>query len=65
LGHSAGSNDDVIAMLCVLDLETTGTTPTQDRITEIGLIRYENGIEVGRWNIPAIPANRSLRVNGH
>jgi DNA polymerase-3 subunit epsilon len=34
----------------LLDLETTGATPTQDRITEIGLIRYENGIEVGRWN---------------
>ena len=34
----------------LLDLETTGPTPTQDRITEIGLIRYENGIEVGRWN---------------
>ncbi|MEI2768369.1 MAG: exonuclease domain-containing protein [Nitrosomonas sp.] len=33
----------------LLDLETTGATPTQDRITEIGLIRYENGIEVGRW----------------
>ena len=34
----------------LLDLETTGATPTQDRITEIGLIRYENGTEVGRWN---------------
>lgn len=34
----------------LLDLETTGATPTQDRITEIGLIRYEDGIEVGRWN---------------
>ena len=34
----------------LLDLETTGATPTKDRITEIGLIRYENGIEVGRWN---------------
>tara|TARA_R110002073_G_scaffold332123_1_gene517612 strand:- start:356 stop:688 length:333 start_codon:yes stop_codon:yes gene_type:complete len=34
----------------LLDLETTGATPTQDRICEIGLIRYENGIEVGRWN---------------
>ena len=30
----------------LLDLETTGATQTQDRITEIGLIRYENGIEV-------------------
>jgi len=34
----------------LLDLETTGATPTRDRITEIGLIRYENGVEVGRWN---------------
>ena len=34
----------------LLDLETTGATPTQDCITEIGLIRYENGVEVGRWN---------------
>ena len=34
----------------LLDLETIGATPTQDRITEIGLIRYENGFEVGRWN---------------
>lgn len=34
----------------LLDLETTGATPTQDRITEIGLIRYENGVEIGRWN---------------
>lgn len=34
----------------LLDLETTGATPTRDRITEIGLIRYENGIEVGRWH---------------
>ncbi|RFC35271.1 MAG: DNA polymerase-3 subunit epsilon [Candidatus Nitrotoga sp. SPKER] len=34
----------------LLDLETTGCTPTLDRITEIGLIRYEKGVEVGRWN---------------
>ena len=43
----------MIALLPVyvlLDLETTGATPTSDRITEIGLIRYENGIEIGRWN---------------
>ena len=37
-------------MYVLLDLETTGAMPTNDRITEIGLIRYENGIEVGRWN---------------
>jgi DNA polymerase III subunit epsilon len=35
---------------CVmLDLETTGTTPLHDRITEIALIRFEDGIETDRW----------------
>ncbi|MDQ3186267.1 MAG: exonuclease domain-containing protein [Pseudomonadota bacterium] len=33
----------------ILDLETTGTTPLHDRITEIALIRFENGIETDRW----------------
>ena len=33
----------------LLDLETTGATPISDRVTEIGLIRFEDGIEVGRW----------------
>ena len=33
----------------LLDLETTGATPLRDRITEIALIRFENGIEVSRW----------------
>ena len=32
-----------------LDLETTGATPLKDRITEIALIRYEEGVEVSRW----------------
>lgn len=34
----------------LLDLETTGATATFDRITEIGLIRFQKGVEVGRWN---------------
>lgn len=33
----------------ILDLETTGITPLHDRITEIALIRFENGIETDRW----------------
>jgi DNA polymerase-3 subunit epsilon len=33
----------------MLDLETTGTTPLHDRITEIALIRFENGVETDRW----------------
>ena len=38
-----------------LDLETTGGTPLYDRITEIALIRFENGVELiaGKlWLIP-------------
>ncbi len=33
----------------LLDLETTGATPLKDRITEIALIRFEDGQEVDRW----------------
>ena len=33
----------------LLDLETTGATPHKDRITEIALIRFEQGVEVARW----------------
>jgi DNA polymerase III subunit epsilon len=33
----------------LLDLETTGATPVRDRITEIALIRFEEGVEVARW----------------
>lgn len=33
----------------LLDLETTGATPLKDRITEIALIRYQNGVELDRW----------------
>jgi len=33
----------------LLDLETTGAIPLRDRITEIALIHFKNGIEVDRW----------------
>lgn len=42
----------------LLDLETTGATPLRDRITEIALIRYEDGKEVSRWQTlvnPEVP----------
>lgn len=35
---------------CVLDLETTGVSPDLCEITEIGAIRYEAGIETGRFH---------------
>jgi DNA polymerase III subunit epsilon len=34
----------------LLDLETTGGNPVQDRITEIAAVRIENGLEVDRWS---------------
>lgn len=32
-----------------LDLETTGTSPLKDRITEIALVRFDHGVETARW----------------
>jgi DNA polymerase-3 subunit epsilon len=32
-----------------LDLETTGATPLRDRITEIALVRFDDGVETVRW----------------
>jgi DNA polymerase III subunit epsilon len=34
---------------CVLDLETTGVAPDTCAITEIGAVRFEGGIETGRF----------------
>lgn len=39
----------MLPIITYLDLETTGATPLKDRITEIGLVRIENGVEVARW----------------
>jgi DNA polymerase III subunit epsilon len=34
----------------LLDLETTGGTPQNSRITEIAAVRLEHGVEVARWS---------------
>lgn len=39
----------MLPSITYLDLETTGATPLTDRITEIALVRFDNGIEVARW----------------
>ena len=39
----------MLKSITYLDLETTGAAPAKDRITEIALIRFDNGVEVGRW----------------
>lgn len=32
-----------------IDLETTGTDPRNDRIIEIGIVIFENGVAIDRW----------------
>jgi DNA polymerase III subunit epsilon len=39
----------MLPSITFLDLETTGTTPYKDRITEIALVRFDNGVETARW----------------
>ena len=39
----------MLANYVLLDLETTGATPLKDRITEIALIHFKDGVEVDRW----------------
>ena len=36
--------------IAFIDLETTGTTPTGDRITEIGIVRVEDGQLIEEWS---------------
>lgn len=36
--------------LAIVDLETTGADPNRDRITEVAIIRIENGQEVDAWS---------------
>ena len=35
---------------CVLDLETTGFSATNDRITEIGVMKYKSGEVIGEFS---------------
>ena len=44
--------------LVFLDLETTGATPTTDRITEIGLVEVANGEFQGSWSQLVNPQSR-------
>jgi DNA polymerase III subunit epsilon len=42
----------------MLDLETTGGNPVQDRITEIAAVRIEQGMEIERWSTLVQPGVR-------
>lgn len=39
----------MLPSITFLDLETTGATPLKDRITEIALVRFDDGFETARW----------------
>ena len=39
----------MLPIITYVDLETTGSTPLKDRITEIAVVRIEHGKEVARW----------------
>ncbi|MDZ4097680.1 MAG: exonuclease domain-containing protein, partial [Methylophilaceae bacterium] len=39
----------ILGPLVILDTETTGTSAAYDRIIEIALVRFEEGVEVSRW----------------
>lgn len=36
--------------LAFLDLETTGTDPSRDRITEVGVVWMQDGVQAGEWS---------------
>ena len=41
---------DMLPAYVLLDLETTGGNPVNDRITEVAAIRFDNGVETARIN---------------
>lgn len=50
---------------CVLDLETTGVGPDVSQITEIGAVKFEGGIETGRFQTlvnPGLPIPPQITV---
>lgn len=44
--------------LAIIDLETTGTDPTRDRVTEVAILLVDDGVLVGEWSSlvnPGVP----------
>lgn len=51
--------------LAVIDLETTGTDPTRDRVTEIGLLLIDDGELTGEWSSlvnPEVPIPAEIQA---
>ncbi|HYA28294.1 MAG TPA: exonuclease domain-containing protein, partial [Acidobacteriota bacterium] len=44
--------------LAIVDVETTGATPSHDRVTEIGILRVEKGCIIDEWSSLVNPETR-------
>ncbi|HMJ49188.1 MAG TPA: 3'-5' exonuclease, partial [Burkholderiales bacterium] len=44
--------------LAIVDVETTGATPSHDRVTEIGILRVERGRIIEEWSSLVNPETR-------
>ncbi|MCB1916902.1 MAG: ethanolamine utilization protein [Rhodocyclaceae bacterium] len=50
--------------LAIIDVETTGARPLDDRITEVAVVRIEHGRQVARWSSlvdPGVPIPAQIR----
>lgn len=50
--------------MAVVDVESTGAHPVRDRLTEIAIVRIEDGVEVERWESlvnPGMPIPRMIQ----
>ena len=51
--------------IAFIDLETTGTAPTGDRVTEIGIVRVEDGVLAEEWSTlvnPGMPIPEEIQA---
>ena len=45
-----------------VDVETTGLVPATERIVEVAILRYEDGVEVDRWSSLVNPGRAISRI---
>jgi DNA polymerase-3 subunit epsilon len=50
--------------IAFVDLETTGTIASDDRITEVGIVRVDEGMQVSEWSSSSTPVQHSARYSG-
>jgi DNA polymerase III epsilon subunit family exonuclease len=50
--------ESLLSRFIAIDVETTGLKPTSQRIIEVALVRFEDGVETGRFNRLVNPGRR-------